>query len=213
MLATNATRAPLHLDLTSSGQMSLFHGMRDNWSRSRRQDQPTFLGVNLNSRRTTTILLLTGTVLSAFLLTERFYLQHPSDHPVGNPRNLGRQAYAASFKTQTTVSDGSAAGTAAVDPYSGDRMDPWDDEDDGWFMPKVVAVWNPLGNDTTPITEIQALSCFTPPGLFNLCSPQSTLKEDALRGKWMRVTKDLNAGIGIYYLYLFEREPLPTYPS
>ena len=50
-----------------------------------------------------------------------------------------------------------------------------------------------------------------PPGMgFDTCSPASSKKEDAVRGAWKRVERDLNKQIGLYYLYVFYRESVQS---
>lgn len=79
---------------------------------------------------------------------------------------------------------------------------------DGSSPPQFAAtrLWDPLSDDTRPITEITVKSCVLPPGLYDVCSPTSSKKEDALRGEWERVDRDANKRIGITYLYFFVRE-------
>lgn len=42
-----------------------------------------------------------------------------------------------------------------------------------------------------------------------MCSPTSSAKEDATRGKWERIDRDINKRAGIYYLYIYARRLLP----
>jgi len=76
----------------------------------------------------------------------------------------------------------------------------------GGWQSAVAREWDPLSTDTRPITEITVKSCVLPPGLYDVCSPTSSKKEDALRGEWERLDRDLNKRIGITYLYLFVRK-------
>ena len=85
-------------------------------------------------------------------------------------------------------------------------MDDYEDEVQ-WLSGQGDNKWDPLRATTgAPLTEITVKSCVVPPGLFDVCSPTTSAKEDALRGKWIRVDRDLNKQIGIYYLYIFYRE-------
>lgn len=56
------------------------------------------------------------------------------------------------------------------------------------------------------MTEITVSSCYLSPNLFPaLCQPPSTPTDDKLKGKWVRVEKDLNIRTGIWYLNLYYR--------
>jgi hypothetical protein len=104
---------------------------------------------------------------------------------------------------QTTLS---SASSNATSPFGDDEVTDWEDDDeDGWNLPVTSKKWDPLVSQATPITEIQVKSCVLPPGLYDLCSPTSTKKEDATRGVWQRVDRDLNKRIGVYYEYIFYR--------
>lgn len=43
------------------------------------------------------------------------------------------------------------------------------------------------------------------PGVYDLCSPASSAKEDATRGEWQRIDKDVSKHVGVYYLYIYAR--------
>lgn len=56
------------------------------------------------------------------------------------------------------------------------------------------------------MTEITVSSCYLSPALFpSMCLPPSTSEDDKLKGKWVRVDKDLNIRTGIWYLSLYYR--------
>lgn len=38
-----------------------------------------------------------------------------------------------------------------------------------------------------------------------MCSPASSAKEDATRGEWVRIDRDVNRRVGVYYLYIYAR--------
>lgn len=88
----------------------------------------------------------------------------------------------------------------------------WDDPEDGWGdsaweLPQAGGeVWNPLSPDPRPITEIKMNYCLSSPIIWDVCQPASTLKEDNLRGKWIRVDKDLSKEVGMTYNYLYIRK-------
>jgi hypothetical protein len=41
-----------------------------------------------------------------------------------------------------------------------------------------------------------------------MCSPTSSAREDATRGKWQRIDKDVSKKIGVKYLYIYARVSL-----
>lgn len=173
--------------------------LSDNWSQRRRHPQPSCLGIDLNKSRNVSFLLLGGTLLSAFVLTARYHLAHPDDHPLGTgPRNIGSQAFQPSFRL------GAATASTGADAAAAQDDDDWGADE--WTLPWQSDAWNPTVNDPAPIVELRLLSCFTPPGLWNLCVPAATASEETTRGKWTRIDKDLNKGTGVSYLYLFTRE-------
>lgn len=47
--------------------------------------------------------------------------------------------------------------------------------------------------------------CLSSPKIWDVCSPASTAKEDLERGKWIRIDKDFNKGIGLTFNYLYVR--------
>jgi hypothetical protein len=50
-----------------------------------------------------------------------------------------------------------------------------------------------------------AQTCVLSPGVYDMCSPASSAKEDATRGEWVRIDKDVNRRVGVYYLYIYAR--------
>lgn len=189
----------------------------DSWSR-RSPRKHTLCGLDLSSRKNTSIVLLAGTVLTVVLLTARYRLAHPSDHPYGRAGwSIGSQSYAPSFRWAVPTATGTDETADTVQGGGGFDGDAgWDDYYD-WMPPPENTRWDPLTPDTRPITEITIKSCVLPPGLSDdICAPISSKKvrpvpashatrcaarvgspappsqEDALRGKWVRVDKDLN---------------------
>ena len=103
----------------------------------------------------------------------------------------------------------------------------WDDEGDGYndaydgFLPEATAeIWvraifffqkmlticafqqDPFILNSRPLTEVTAKACLWPPTIYDTCMPESSMRENAERGQWIRIEKDLNLRVGIYYLYL-----------
>jgi len=69
--------------------------------------------------------------------------------------------------------------------------------------------WDPLRPDSTPFTELALKTCVLSPGVYDMCSPTASAREDQLRGKWERIDRDISKKVGIYYLYLYGRRLLP----
>ncbi len=171
------------------------------------------------------------TLLTALLLTARYKLLAPEGHAYGGAgQSIGHQAYELAFKAKAVPSTNDKAEQTST---SAEVDDEYGEDDDDWYMvrrtdwpgcgfdlggsesanisscPSQASQprhWDPLSTDTRPITEITVKSCVLPPGLYDVCSPTSSKKEDALRGEWERVDRDLNKRIGITYLYLFVRK-------
>ncbi|SCV68486.1 BQ2448_607 [Microbotryum intermedium] len=160
-----------------------------------------------------------GAVLSiaaglSFMLIARHQLAFPHAYPPGVAQRIGSQAWdvalRASTAGQTVVNAESSTSSSSSklpdlsDFEDEDPDDPLDDKELGFARGE----WNPFIAETTPITEIQFKTCMLPPGLYDLCSPTSSKKEDATRGEWRRLDRDLNKRIGIYYAYLYYRRSM-----
>ncbi|GAA5887611.1 hypothetical protein JCM6882_001470 [Rhodosporidiobolus microsporus] len=160
------------------------------------------------------VFLVLVVVLSA-LLTSRYKLAAPYDRPYGAPINLGHQAFEVSFAKAASRLAGVGAGAAALNGSTsaeGADEEYWDEDDDfldDWGYSSAPSKWDPLEINTTPITELELKACILSPGLYDMCSPTSSAKEDATRGKWERIDKDLSKKIGVKYLYLYARRLLP----
>lgn len=51
------------------------------------------------------------------------------------------------------------------------------------------------------VSEIAITRCMMSPNLVgNLCDPDSTIEQDAIKGKWVRVERDLNKQSGLWSL-------------
>ncbi|SCZ90451.1 BZ3500_MvSof-1268-A1-R1_Chr1-3g01997 [Microbotryum saponariae] len=171
----------------------------------------------------------------SFMLIARHQLALPHAYPPGVAQRIGSQAVSsrlhacctpslssdapsplqnfqwdvalrASTPGQTIVNAESSSSSSSTpntlsDFEDEDDDDALDDNDLGFARGE----WNPFLAETTPITEIQIKTCMLPPGLYDLCSPTSSKKEDATRGEWKRVDRDLNKRVGIYYAYLYYR--------
>ncbi|OJA13538.1 hypothetical protein AZE42_07319 [Rhizopogon vesiculosus] len=152
------------------------------------------------------------------LLTFIFILYQPTVGP-GLSQRLGWQAWDAvttidyfdkgSSTTQpgdaeaqpTPGNDGEVEGT---DWWETTSSQPWDTTDDIESYP--LDVWAPLLPQDTGISEIDISRCMMPTAFAgNLCDPQSTPEDDAIKGKWVRVERDLNKQSGLWTLNIYYR--------
>ncbi|GAA6036936.1 hypothetical protein JCM8097_006363 [Rhodosporidiobolus ruineniae] len=168
-----------------------------------------------NSTRTyVRLLFLASVVLISCILTARYKLAAPYNRPYGAPVNLGHQAYQIAFaRPGTKVASAGAEGAVLNSTTGSDAEQYWDEDDDfldDWgYSSGGSAKWDPLEQNSTPLTEIQVKTCILSPGLYDMCSPTSTTREDATRGKWVRIDKDVNAKVGVKYSYIYARRLLP----
>ncbi|GAA5834357.1 hypothetical protein JCM9279_004294 [Rhodotorula babjevae] len=182
-----------------------------------------------SSRTYVRIAFLAFVAVLASLLTARYKLEEtPYNRPYGNVVSLGHQANQVAF-SRTIASSPEAANAGQVDAATGGDGDgsgyggadgsssSWaDEDDDDWDVWGAAASasttasgWDPLEAKTAPFTELQVKTCVLSPGLYDMCSPVSSAKEDAARGKWERIDRDVSKQAGIYYLYVYARRLLP----
>ncbi|KAJ7115908.1 Metallo-dependent phosphatase-like protein [Mycena epipterygia] len=137
-----------------------------------------------------------------------FILYQPTPGP-GIIQRLGWQSWdVLSGATTTNSTDGVTAGspqpvdTAEQMP---DGVDWWnvttEEQVDSASLP--LDVWAPLLPHDTGLSEIAVTRCFVNPRLGSkLCDPESTTEKDAIRGKWVRVDRNLNYDAGYFAGYL-----------
>lgn len=126
--------------------------------------------------------------------------------------NLGWQSFLPAYtyrqkplaSTLNNTDEDSALGQAGKGDYW-DIMDDDNDAYEGFSTAENEDYWDPFVIHKRPITEITAKACIWPPSIYDTCTPESSVREDAERGRWMRIEKDLNMRVGIYYLYIFYR--------
>ncbi|KAF8556455.1 Metallo-dependent phosphatase [Imleria badia] len=137
----------------------------------------------------------------SFLLTFVFILYQPTPGP-GVLQRLGWQ----SWDAVTTVGYFEKGGQTPQDqPASG--TDWWNvtaPADDASSYP--TDAWVPLWPHDTGLSEIAITRCLVPPGFVGeMCAPETTVEQDAIRGKWVRVGRDLNKEGGIWGLNIYYR--------
>ncbi|KAK4693519.1 hypothetical protein P7C70_g8909, partial [Phenoliferia sp. Uapishka_3] len=159
--------------------------LRSNLSSRRSTTRHSFCGLDLSgSRRNVSLVLLFGTILSVVLLTARYHLAHPDDHPYGKAgSSIGSQAYSPSFHIATSTGEISESNKETTGMSSGkgnyDMLeDDWMEEEESWatLLGEGMDKWDPLKNNSRPLTEITLKSCVLPPGLYDLCAPLSSKK-------------------------------------
>lgn len=141
------------------------------------------LCLDLSSKRNTALVLFSGTLLSVVLLTARYRLAHPDDHPYGSAgSSIGAQSYAPSFHWAIKPTLAAGESDKAAESGSGDYDDDyetgdgWLDEPQDWLAALTANKWEPQANNSRPLTELTVKSCVLPPGLYDLCAPVSSKK-------------------------------------
>ncbi|THH09733.1 hypothetical protein EW145_g1812 [Phellinidium pouzarii] len=139
-------------------------------------------------------------VAFGLLLTWMFILYQPNEGP-GELQRLGWQAWeSVSLTVPSTDSGAEESATEGVDWWN---VTSEDKQPDASSLP--LDVWSPLLPHVTGLTEITIMKCIFPPTMASLCSPKSTPEQDAIKGKWVRVERDLNKMSGIWSLYIYYR--------
>lgn len=145
----------------------------------------------------------------SFLLTWIFILYQPSIGP-GSVQKLGWQSWDVignSDYNNTAASSNSSNGSET----DGDNQEWWNSpqkEEKIDYSSLPLDVWAPLLPHSTGLSEIAVAHCFINPEINeDLCSPDSTKEQDALKGKWVRVPRNLNleANFMSGRLYLYYR--------
>ena len=115
--------------------------------------------------------------------------------------NLGWQsgfaAYSARPETALPASTAAANATANNTDADSSAASGTEQSNGGWLGNAIAEEWDPFVPNMAPLVEVTAKSCMWPPSVYDACVPDSSLREDAERGKWVRVEKDLNLRAGI----------------
>ncbi|TCD62378.1 hypothetical protein EIP91_006960 [Steccherinum ochraceum] len=157
------------------------------------------------------------------ILTFIFVLYQPSHGP-GAKQRLGWQAW--DIISDRPVDSVDLGATTNTPPPSGDVAEPglghvdsgvdwWNvsapanpnDQFDAASLP--LDVWDPLMPHDTGFSEIEVTNCwidpwFAPFVTADFCAPKTTKEEDAIRGKWVLVNRNLNAQ-GLSFLNVYYR--------
>jgi hypothetical protein len=84
---------------------------------------------------------------------------------------------------------------------------------DWLYVCLLISVWDLIQFMHT-VSEIAITRCMMPPSLVgDLCAPTTTVEQDAIKGNWVRVDRDLNKQAGLWTLvrtvscYIFHDSP------
>ncbi|KAI9064007.1 Metallo-dependent phosphatase [Trametes sanguinea] len=151
------------------------------------------------------------------LLTYIFVLYQPTPGP-GSVQRIGWQSWDI-IQEYTGQASGTASGSSEVLESPGvgghvDGVDWWDvstgaeNNVDTASLP--LDVWDPLMQHDTGLSEIHITECvfdpwFVPSIAADICDPPSTKEDDALKGKWVRVDRNLKEQIGMKSLNVYYR--------
>ncbi|KAJ7588171.1 Metallo-dependent phosphatase-like protein [Mycena floridula] len=139
------------------------------------------------------------------LLTFLFILYQPTPGP-GSIQRLGWQSW-----DVITMQDTPATSQPQV--HTGESQNqPPDSTVDWWNVSTTAPVdtislpldeWGPLLPHDTGLSEITATRCIVEQSTAgDLCAPASTTEQDAIKGKWVRVERNLNLEAGYWSGYL-----------
>ncbi|KAF9815990.1 hypothetical protein IEO21_04240 [Rhodonia placenta] len=153
------------------------------------------------------------------LLTFYFLLYQPNAGP-GAKQRVGWQAWEAVGETSVSGSNvngsvdaSTGAGTVGT-PSQAEGTDWWNvtSQDtqnvDSASLP--LDVWDPLLPHDTGLSEIDITTCFIDPWYAetlrsDVCAPATTKEDDAYKGKWVRVPRNLNVQSGMMSLNIYYR--------
>ncbi|KAH9942026.1 Metallo-dependent phosphatase [Amylocystis lapponica] len=151
------------------------------------------------------------------LLTFIFVLYQPTPGP-GNLQRLGWQSWDIISDTVASgdSSDVSTGGDLST-PVGGEQNEPVDWWNVSASQPQTVDsaslpldVWDPLLPHDTGLSEIEITQCwidpwYAPTVAGDICYPPTTKEQDAIKGKWVRVERNINSqawgmmSLNIYY--------------
>ncbi|EGO20526.1 hypothetical protein SERLADRAFT_476793 [Serpula lacrymans var. lacrymans S7.9] len=141
------------------------------------------------------------------LLTFIFILYQPTTGP-GEIQRLGWQSWdvisMTDYEQLPTDSSSTPGQVSGVDWWNVSTSQ--DQTADGGSLP--LDVWAPLlPHDTgLKVSEIAVTRCMFPPDLVgDICAPSTTIEQDAIKGKWVRVERDLNKQSGLWSLNIYYR--------
>ncbi|KAI6122283.1 Metallo-dependent phosphatase-like protein [Pisolithus croceorrhizus] len=141
------------------------------------------------------------------LLTFIFILYQPTPGP-GISQKVGWQ----SWDSVSSVGNNSLPSTSPAEPQEPPSGTDWwnvsnsgDEPSDTSSYP--LDYWAPFLPHDTGLSEITIERCMFSPEIagVDLCTPKTTVEQDAVKGKWVRVERDLNMQTGIWSLNIYYR--------
>ncbi|KAI6010736.1 Metallo-dependent phosphatase-like protein [Pisolithus orientalis] len=134
------------------------------------------------------------------LLTFIFILYQPTPGP-GISQKVGWQ----SWDSVSSVGNSTTPEDVSVDTDWWNVSYPGDEPSDTSSYP--LDYWAPFLPHDTGLSEITIERCMFSPEFagIDLCAPETTVEKDAVKGKWVRVERDLNMQSGLWSLNLYYR--------
>ncbi|PPQ90772.1 hypothetical protein CVT25_010161 [Psilocybe cyanescens] len=128
----------------------------------------------------------------SLMLTYVFVLYQPTRGP-GIKQRMGWQSWdVVTMTDQTTPSEGTTKPGGNLE----NTVDWWNvtkPEEKVDFSSLPLDVWSPLLPHNTGLSEIAITRCIIDPDIGgDVCAPDSTSEQDAIKGKWVRVPRNLN---------------------
>ncbi|KDR80533.1 hypothetical protein GALMADRAFT_90903 [Galerina marginata CBS 339.88] len=136
---------------------------------------------------------ITTVIGFSLMLTYIFILYQPSRGP-GIRQRMGWQSWEVVTMTdQTSPSKGSPSTGTGNEDHTVDWWNVTKPEDKVDFSSLPLDVWSPLLPHDTGLSEIAVTRCVIDPDIGgDICAPDSTSEQDAIKGKWVRVPRNLN---------------------
>ncbi|KAI0259375.1 Metallo-dependent phosphatase-like protein [Gloeopeniophorella convolvens] len=153
------------------------------------------------------------TTIIAFscLLTFFFVLYQPTRGP-GDIQRLGWQSWDIISPLSTSSRPGDSP---SLDEEGGGAQPSGNHDVDWWNVTSPTTsidtaslpldVWAPMLPHDTGLSEIAVMRCMFDLSMIDMCAPSSSASDDALKGKWVRVPRDLNLQGGMWHLLLYYR--------
>ncbi|KAI6149292.1 Metallo-dependent phosphatase-like protein [Pisolithus tinctorius] len=134
------------------------------------------------------------------LLTFIFILYQPTPGP-GISQKVGWQ----SWDSVSSVGNSTTPEDVSVDTNWWNVSYPGDEPSDTSSYP--LDYWAPFLPHDTGLSEITIERCMFSPEFagIDLCAPDTTVEKDAVKGKWVRVERDLNMQSGLWSLNMYYR--------
>ncbi|KAF8517953.1 Metallo-dependent phosphatase [Hysterangium stoloniferum] len=149
---------------------------------------------------------ITAFILFSGLLTYIFILYQPTKGP-GEKQQLGWQSWEIVSSDLGSVQEPVDEDISTLPPDN--STDWWDTESNKESSIETSSLpltyWNPLLPHDTGLTEIAITRCMIPPQYVDVCWPKTTPSEDANKGRWVRVERDINWKSGAWFLNMYYR--------